>query len=54
MWQGSNPAAAKLVELFAHQLISRLISESVSAEQWPVGLGGFLPDPGFKKMFWEG
>jgi hypothetical protein len=44
-----NPAAAKRVEIFAHLLISILISGSVSAEQWLVRLAGFSLIRVFKK-----
>jgi hypothetical protein len=45
-----NPVAAKRIEIFARLLISMLISGSVSAEQWLVGLGGFGPIRVFQKM----
>jgi hypothetical protein len=44
-----NPLAVKLIEIFACLLISMLISESVSAEQWPVGLDRFGRVRVFKK-----
>jgi hypothetical protein len=44
-----NPVAAKRIEIFARLLISMLISGSVSAEQWLVGLGGFGPIRVFQK-----